>query len=253
MNAIKIAAVSLLIPAFPTAAWAQNALDLSTSSAQSPVTINSCGPIINKNTAPQPSPSANPIEQFLAPATSSGMRIVFTNESGKVADLVNFEVRSNGVQFVIRDVGTFSPGITIDHRFSNGAGQAYVLPAFIPPDVKCRVLSVRFVDRTVWPSTQASSAGAAEGTTTLSASPASVRIAPDADSALVMISSTARVAGFNESDNCNGIALVFVTATAQTSVVYSIKPLAPGTCAARVTDEAGRAITIPITVQQAAL
>jgi hypothetical protein len=248
---VRMAALFLLIAVFPPAAGAQNALDVSTSSAQSPVTINSCGPIINTNTAPGPSPSANPLAQLLQTSTSSGMRIAFTNESDKVADLVNFEVRSNGVQFVIRDVGTFSPGITIDHRFSNGAGQAYVLPAFIPPNVTCRVRSVRFIDRTVWPSTTASStAGTApEGTTRLSANPASVIVPRDADSALVMIASTALVAGFNESDNCNGIATVFVSATAQTSAVYSIKPIAPGTCTARVTDEAGRAIAIPITVR----
>jgi hypothetical protein len=64
-----------------------------------------------------------------------------------------------------------------------------------------------------------------------------------------MVSSAERVAGFRESDNCSGIATVFVSATAQTSAVYSIKPLAPGNCTSHVTDEAGRSIAVPIRVQ----
>ncbi len=245
MKALTVAVLSLVVTALPMMVWAQNALNAPTTGAQSPVTINSCGPIIHNNTAPQPSPTPIPWVQ-----SSSGMRIVFTNESNKVADLVNFQVRANGVQFVIRDVGTFSPGVTIDHRFSNGAGQAYVLPAFIPPDVQCSVLSIRFVDRSVWPATsEQSPATAPEGTATLSANPAAIVVSRDADSALVMISSTALVAGFNERDTCSGVAAVYISATGQTSAVYSIKPIGPGTCSVRVTDEAGRSITIPITVQ----
>lgn len=172
------------------------------------------------------------------------MNIQFTNESGKTADLINFEVKSNGVQFVIRDVGTFSPGVTIDHHYRNGAGQAFVLPAFIPPDVKCSVASVRFTDQSVWPASVGQASAA-----TLSASPTSVAVAHNADSALLMISSTASVAGFNETDNCNGVAQVLVSATAQTSVVYTIKPIAPGTCITHITDETGQTIAVPITVQ----
>jgi hypothetical protein len=244
MSAWKTAVLGLAVLALPIAAASQNALDLSASSSQSPVTINSCQPMLNN---PAPTASPNVLSQLLTPATSSGMRIGFTNESDKVADLINFEVHSNGATFVIRDVGTFSPGITIDHRFRNGAGQAFVLPAFIAPHVTCRVASVRFADRSVWP-VEPAAAPAPAAAATLSANPASLDIARSVDSALLMVSSTGRVAGFNEKDDCQGIASIFVSTTAQTSAVYSVKPIAAGTCTARVTDEAGRTISVPITV-----
>ncbi len=247
MTLPQIAIFSALLLAFPATVLAQNSLDMSTTSAQSPITINSCGPIL---TNPAPTSSPNPIAQLLTPSTSAGMRIQFTNESGKVADLVNFEVRSNATQFIIRHVGTFSPAISNDHQFRNRAGQPFVLPAFIAPPVTCRVASVRLTDRSVWPAPAQPAAPAAPGDgATLSANPASVVVAHDADSALVMISSTGRVAGFNENDTCNGIAAVYVSTTAQNSAVYSIKPIAPGTCALRVTDEAGRTISVPVAVQ----
>ncbi|MBC5802546.1 MAG: hypothetical protein GIX03_05990 [Candidatus Eremiobacteraeota bacterium] len=64
--------------------------------------------------------------------------------------LVNFAVDSNGDHFVIGDVGTFSPGVSIKHEYRNGSGQAFVLPQFIAPRVTCCVVSVTFTDGTVW-------------------------------------------------------------------------------------------------------
>ncbi len=186
-------------------------------------------------------PSPNNAASWLA-AQSNGMQIQFTNEASKVADLINFDVRSNGVQFVIRDVGTFSPGVTIDHRFRNGAGQAFVLPAFIPPNVKCRVASVRFTDGTVWPVKNASS------TTALSANPTSVSMSLDTDSMLVMVSTTGVVGGFTETNNCDGVAAIAVATTAQRAAVYNIRPLGKGTCTLHVSDE-GRTVDVPINVQ----
>jgi hypothetical protein len=232
----------------PTGTNAQNSLGIPSNGSQPPITINSCGPSIVK-----PSPFAtatpNPFQQLFQPATSTGMHIVFTNESDKVADLVNFEVRSNGVQFVIRDVGTFSPGISIDHSYRNGAGQAFILPAFIPPDVTCRVASVRFTDQSVWPSPASIAPRGRRSRSELTANPSTVIVPGGADSVLVMISSADPVAGISESDNCGGIAAVFVSATAQTSAVYSIKPIGSGSCTASFVDEAGRKIDVPINVQ----
>ncbi len=223
----------------PTVSSAQNALGTSTSSKSSPVTINLCQPIFHNNQFATPSAS-NP-NSWLA-SQSNGMQIQFTNESNKVADLINFEVRSNGVQFVIRDVGKFSPGVTIDHNFRNSAGQAFVLPAFIPPNVKCHVASVRFTDGTVWPVKHASSSLA------LSANPTSVSMSLDTDSSLVMVSTTGTVGGFTETNNCDGIAAIAVATTAQRAAVYNIRPLGKGACTLHVSDE-GRTVDVPINVQ----
>ncbi|HLW37878.1 MAG TPA: hypothetical protein VKR99_05565, partial [Candidatus Eremiobacteraceae bacterium] len=72
-----------------------------TASSPAPVTINSCGPIIDK------SATTNVAGIPIPASTSSGIAIEFVNESSQPVTLVNFQVQSAGDQFVIRDVGTF--------------------------------------------------------------------------------------------------------------------------------------------------
>jgi len=212
----------------------------------SPVTINSCGPDLSSSSN-APSVAGIPLT-----STSSGMKIEFVNDSTKVATLVNFDVDSNGTQFVIRDVGTFSPNVSIVHRFRNGSGQAFVLPSFIAPSVTCQVASVRFADGTVWTkgqpantTTPATSAGSAAK---ISASPSRVELDRSTESDLFLVSSNERVTAFKETDNCEGVAGVFVAATGQATATYSVKPLGPGSCTAQIRDEAGNSLSVPIII-----
>jgi hypothetical protein len=184
------------------------------------------------------------------------MHIQFTNESNRTADLVNFAVNANGTQFVIRDVGTFSPGVSIDHKYRNGAGQPFVLPAFIAPDIKCNVSSVRFTDGWIWRmgegSTRFRSTGSPPNAAVppkLTANPPRVEIDRLTDSELFMVSSSEPVSAFKEVDDCAKVAEVFVAATGQSSASYSVRPLAPGSCTARITDEAGSTLSVPIVVR----
>ncbi len=209
--------------------------------ATAPITINSCQPILHNNRFDTPAP--NTLSGILQPSTSNGMQIQFTNETNKVANLINFDVRSNGVQFVIRDVGTFSPGVTINHNYRNGAGQAFVLPAFIPPHVKCHISLVRFTDGTTWPAKDD-----VAPTTALRANPSSVTMTMDTDSTLVMVSTTGSVGGFSEKNDCSRIAAISVATTSQASAVYVIRPIAKGTCTFHVSD-ASRTIDVPVTIQ----
>jgi hypothetical protein len=64
-----------------------------------------------------------------------------------------------------------------------------------------------------------------------------------------LVSSGERVAAFKETDNCSGIASIFVAATADASATYSVKPIAAGTCTATVTDEDGHAVSVPIVIR----
>ena len=64
-----------------------------------------------------------------------------------------------------------------------------------------------------------------------------------------MVTSTSRVATFKETDNCANVANVYVAATADASATFSVKPLAAGSCTARIIDDDGNTITVPITVQ----
>ena len=213
----------------------------------SPVTINSCGPILDKN-------SQTTVAGIPIPASSStGIAIEFVNESNQPATLVNFNVNSAGGQFVIRDVGKFSPGVSIKHQYRKGVGQAFVLPEFIAPKISCEVASVTFADGTVWRKGQPIAAPAVPatqaGTSPLSASPANVTIDSATSSALFLISSTARVAAFKETDDCAKVASIFVAATSDASATFSVKPVAAGSCTAHIVDEAGNTITVPIAVQ----
>jgi hypothetical protein len=210
-----------------------------------PVTINSCGPDLNSNPTNGPAVAGIPLS-----TTSSGIKIEFVNESAKTADLVNFDVNSNGTHFVIRDVGTFSPGVSIKHRYRNGSGQSFVLPAFITPNIKCRVASVRFADGTSWTRGQ-SATGVAEPASpnaSLSSTPAQLNLARTTESDLFLVSSAQRVTAFKETDDCSGVANVFVAATGESSVTYSVKPVSPGKCTARVRDETGNTLAVPITI-----
>ncbi len=212
-----------------------------------PVTINSCGPILDKNS--QTTIAGIPIPA----AASTGIAIEFVNESNKPATLVNFDVQSAGDQFVIRDVGTFSPGVSIKHQYRNGQGQAFLLPQFIAPKVSCDVASVTFADGTIWrkgqPASAQPAAAAAQASTPLSATPASLSIDSATSSALFLVTSPARVAAFKETDDCTKVASVFVAATSDASATFSVKPLTVGSCTAHVTDEAGNTIAVPIVIQ----
>jgi hypothetical protein len=218
-------------------------------SSAPPVTINSCGPIIDKNQ------QQNFLGVSVPVSTSAGIAIEFVNESKQTATLVNFAVDSSGDHFVIRDVGKFSPGISIKHQYRNGQGQSYVLPAFIAPKIKCQVASVEFADGTVWRKGEASAATIQPVTTTaqssgaLTANPTHLNIESVANAALFLVSSAERVASFKETDNCANIASIFVAATADASATYSVKPLAAGACTATVKDDSGNTVSVPIVVR----
>jgi hypothetical protein len=219
--------------------------------ANVPISIDRCAPLLQPSAAPSSQPSFMGIPIGPVTATSTGMRITFVNDSGKVAKLVNFAVDSNGNQFVIRDVGTFSPGVQIDHQYRNGAGQGFILPAFIAPNVKCSVASVEFADGTLWrhgdaPNTvPVAIASAPPG---LTVAPATLTLDSRSESALFLVQAPARLADIKETDNCAGIASVFVGATADREVSYYVRPIAPGTCAAHVIDENGSTASIPIVI-----
>jgi hypothetical protein len=217
-----------------------------------PISINTCAAQLRPNPAPSSVPTFMGIPIGPVTSTSSGMHIVFVNDSQKVAKLVNFAVDANGNQFVVRDVGVFSPGVEIDHQYSNGAGMDFVLPTFIAPNVKCRVASVEFNDGTMWrpgqPPNTIPHALASPGQAGLSIAPAQLTLNSRSESALFMAQAPTRLADLKETDNCTGIASVLVGAVADRAASYYVRPLAPGSCAAHVIDEDGNTASIPIIV-----
>lgn len=217
--------------------------------ARHPVQINSCGPMLGSGT--------QSLFGIPVASTSNGMQIQFTNESSKTADLINFAVDSNGRTFVIRDVGTFSPGIEITHKYRNGAGQSFVLPAFVSPKVKCKVDSVRFADGTVWrhgdklkAEQAAAPSAASSGPETLSVAPAGpVNLVVNGEARLFLVQSTGTVAAFSERDACAGIAKVTLAAAGENSATYSVAPIGRGSCTANISEESGATTSIAVNVQ----
>jgi hypothetical protein len=233
-SATRLALVLAVVLGTRPAAFAQS---------QSPITINSCN-VLQGQSGPS-------IGGFAITQSSAGLHIEFVNESNKTANLVNFAVDSNGQHFVIRDVGTFSPGVSIKHDYRNGAGQSFVLPAFIAPKVTCDVASVRFSDDSVWERGQPALAPQAAPTAPalqITANPPALSLNAGAEGELFTVVGHGP-SGFKEIDTCAGIATVSVAATGESTIAYSVRPLAAGTCAAHVIDEDGHTVDVPISVK----
>ncbi len=155
---------------------------------------------------------------------------------------------------MIRDVGTFSPGVEITHRYTNGSGQAFVLPAFIAPQIKCSVESVHFADGTLWRAGEAAAVAetpepALGPSGLLSAAPSRIEVPSNGAMQYFMISTQEKVAGFSERDSCQGIAEVTLVAAGKSSASYSVKPVARGSCAANIQDQDGHVLAVPIVVR----
>lgn len=129
------AALTLFLAAGPLAAQAQTA----------PIAITNCSVIQYQPYAARPFWYPWPVRQFGSVYTD-GLDISYVNETQKVINRVAFVVNYRGDVQRIVDVGTFSPGITIDHGFGQFTGLAYLGSS---PNA-CRVAAVRFSDGTAW-------------------------------------------------------------------------------------------------------
>ena len=84
-----------------------------------------------------------------APKTST-IEIRFRDTGDVAAKAVDFDVDwGHGNVQAIRDVGTFSPGITIAHKFQHPDPEASS-PLFPHPPVICRVESVQLANGSAW-------------------------------------------------------------------------------------------------------
>src|ERR1700736_6039644 len=77
-------------------------------------------------------------------------KIVFTNEGRLVADLVRFRIDYGTEQLTIRDVGKFTPGVTVTHVYRRRGGNVFSSPLFAPVKLSCSVAAIHFTDGTEW-------------------------------------------------------------------------------------------------------
>lgn len=81
---------------------------------------------------------------------STGPLIIkFTNESDKKIVVVRFAVDVSGQQASVRDVGTFSPGVTINHYFKDFAGKTQFVFSR-QPQPTCHLSFAKFADGALW-------------------------------------------------------------------------------------------------------
>src|SRR5579871_3818429 len=64
-------------------------------------------------------------------------KISFTNESNVAADIVRFRVQYGNEDLAIRDVGEFSPGVTINHGFKDRGSNVVSSPLLAPAKLNC--------------------------------------------------------------------------------------------------------------------
>jgi hypothetical protein len=106
-----------------------------------------------QDTSPSPvvlNASVQPNRGWFGHYVPGAISATFTNTSNVAATDVVFELQSNGA-FVnrISDVGTFAPGTTTRHQFSD---------VYTAPNQQLKVAAVHFADGTVWRSGDATGA-----------------------------------------------------------------------------------------------
>ncbi len=87
--------------------------------------------------------------------------VSFTNRAKVAATRVVFQIDFNASRYVIADVGSYAPGVTVTHtlRDHGKSVQASARPGGKGP-TQCAVLSAHFADGTTWVTPAASAASA---------------------------------------------------------------------------------------------
>ena len=205
-----------------------------------PVVLNSCGLTYQSTT--------NPASQI------DGLAVQFTNNGPKTAQIVNIRADIAGQTEVVRDVGTFSPGIEIKHKYRAGQGQ-FALPAILStiltgrPTVTCAIDSVVWDDNTKWVpaaqiSTQPSNGGNASAINTM---PSAMFLSGSgASNARLFFASGGGTLSLN--NPCGAIANVQVIGTTSHDLALRVIPKSPGHCVLTVRDANDNFSTVPVTV-----
>ena len=89
-------------------------------------------------------------EGLLISRSNGSFKIVFTNEGAVVADLVRFQINFGSESIFIRDVGKYSPGVTITHVYKRRGGNVVSSPLLKPAALTCSLIAAHFVDGTEW-------------------------------------------------------------------------------------------------------
>jgi hypothetical protein len=230
--ALALFPISALADPTPTPAASPSAAPTAAPSTPSPIAIDIC----QLRTEDE-----NPFV-----ATTDGVEIKFTNNAKVAATTINFAVSSGAQAGVIRDVGTFAPGLEVTHNYREGSGFQIITPLLSHPHLNCTVQSVQFADGSAWPAVAAASA--TDGA--LSASPATLSFAGIGSTydQFLTVADSGAGATLKESDNCAQIATVSVLASSASGQSLRISSVGPGYCAVHITDGSDHSVMVPVQV-----
>ena len=204
-----------------------------------PVTLSSCG--LTYDTTKD------------VPTRINGLAVDFTNEGPKTAQVVNIRAVVAGQPELIRDVGTFSPGIEIKHHYRTGQGQ-FALPAILgsmftgAPTVTCTIDSVVWDDNTKWTPTQTGTAVANGSNPSAITSMPSALLLNGTGAASARLFYASGGGSLSFSSDCGKIANVEVLATTSRELAVKVTGKAGGSCHLTVRDANDNFSTVPVTI-----
>jgi hypothetical protein len=169
------------------------------------------------------------------------LRIEFTNESPKTADLVTFAVKSDVGSATIRDVGTYEPGAETTHEYRQFYGTRVYGPN---EDLHCAVQAIHFTDGTVWQN------GSNPGGTVAMDSPLGLVLESRESGVYVKFvapGSPGEAAGIRQDDRIVSIGANTVGSVNHVRTILSMT--SPGTAIPMLLDRDGQ--TVKVTVKQA--
>jgi hypothetical protein len=184
-----------------------------------------------------------------ASGTISGLDVRFTNNSTKTATVVNIHTDVNGTRQIIRDQGSFAPGIQIHHSYKAG-GEQFALPVMLKsvigskPLVMCSLSSVQFADGSRWPEPEPVTQN---GASAITVAPLSLNLNGSGTiNARLLLATGSGPLGMTS--NCGQIANVELLASTSRDIAVRVTPKASGSCAITVRDSNDNVATVPVLV-----
>ena len=193
---------------------------------------------------------------------SDGISLKFTNDSKLTADLINFKVTAGSEGGMIRDVGTFTPGIEITHHYREGSGHLMFSPLLSHVALDCSVAAVHFADGSEWQASSVKPADPApspapvvKSTRPLGLAPTSLNFAgvgPQYDRYLTIYDAVG-LGALHRSGDCARVVRVRTVETTGRSAALRVSPIAAGRCSITIADAANNAVSIPVIVNAIAV
>jgi len=166
------------------------------------------------------------------------LKIEFTNESSKTADLVTFYVTSAIGDATIRDVGTYAPGTEVTHEYRQFLGTRIWSSH---QDLHCATQSIHFTDGSVW------QAGSSPAASVDLDSPLGLLL-ENRDSGVyvkfVAPGSAGAVAGIRQDDRIISIGANNVGSVTDVRTILGMTP--PGTAIPMALDRGGQTVNVSV-------